>query len=94
MLGIHPRTPKPLYTPSLTSTANQPLPSPMVKVLLDSYDSHDFNQSSDALTGWLNARWKKSGYQVSNETVCFTLRANGRDAKIGKGDERGGAFVR
>ncbi|KAK4546224.1 hypothetical protein LTR36_002361 [Oleoguttula mirabilis] len=101
MLGLHcTRTPKPssssssLYTPSTTSATNQPLPSPMVKVLLDSYDSHEFQQSSDALTDWLNARWKKSGYQVSKETVCFTLRANGRDARMGGGDELSGAFLR
>jgi hypothetical protein len=85
---------QPLYTPSTTSLPNAPLPSPVVRVVLSSYDSHDWNQSSDALTAWLNARWAKSGYSVSRETVCFTLRSHDRNAVMGKADEKDGAFLR
>ncbi|EMC91454.1 hypothetical protein BAUCODRAFT_329308 [Baudoinia panamericana UAMH 10762] len=89
------RKPKPpTSTPSAASEPNAPLPSPITKVLLDSYDAYDWNHSADALTDWLNARWKKTGFQVSRETVCFTLRANGRDAEIGTGDRMEGAFCR
>ena len=93
MLGLH-RHPKPIYTPSATSAASQPLPSPMVKVLLDSYDNNSFDQSADALTSWLNSRWRKSGNQVSRETVAFTLRLNGRDARLDVDDKLDGAFHR
>lgn len=82
------------YTPSASSSANQALPSPIVRVVLESYDSHDWNRSSDALADWLNGRWRKSGYQVSREVVCFTLRVNGRDAEMGRGDRLNGAFCR
>ena len=82
------------YTPSPASNFHEPLPSAIVSVVLHSYDSHDWQQSSDALTDWLNARWKKSGYQVSRQTVHFTLRLHGRDAKMGLGDHLGGAFCR
>lgn len=82
------------YTVSTASAAHQPLPSPVVQVVLESYDSRDWQSSSDALTDWLNARWAKSGYQVSKEVVCFTLRANGRDAKMGLGDHLEGRFER
>lgn len=95
MLGLHPK-PATSCTPSPASAASQPLPSPMVRVILDSYDAHaeTWAGSSDALTDWLNARWQKSGYSVSKETVCFTLRVNGRDAKMGMGDQLRGAFYR
>lgn len=93
MLGLH-RTPKTAYTLSASSSAIQPLPTPMVKALLDSYDSHDFNHSADCLTAWLNGRWKKSGYQVSKETVAFTLRLHGRNARIGAVDNLNGVFYR
>ena len=85
---------RPTYTTSAASTDNEPLSLPMVKVLLDSWDAHDWENSSDALTDWLNARWHKSGYQVSNEVVCFTLRSQGRDARIGLGDRLNGALYR
>lgn len=85
----------PLTTQAATaSTAHQPLPSPVVQVVLQSYDNHDWQSSSDALTNWLNARWAESGYQVSRETVCFTLRLHGRDARMGLGNHLEGAFVR
>ena len=82
------------YTPSSSSLLNQPLPAPMVKVLLEAYDAHSWDQSSDALTDWLNSRWRKSGYQVSRETVCFTLRVHGRNARMGGEDNLEGAFLR
>lgn len=85
--------PTPIYAPSAASALHQPLPSPMVKVILSSWDTYNFDSSSDALAGWLNARWKKSGYEVSKETVCFTLRTNGRmNAKMCITDPQGGAF--
>jgi len=62
--------------------------------VLQSYDNRDWGGSSDALTDWLNARWAKSGYKVSKETVYFTLKLHGRDAKMGLGDHLKGAFVR
>lgn len=93
MLGMH-RPTNPVYVPSPSSISNQPLSTPIVKVVLDSYDSHNFDRSADALTDWLNGRWKKSGYQVSKETVAFTLRLHGRDARRGRGDRLGGAFFR
>lgn len=86
--------PKPVYTTSALSAGHQALPSPMVRVLLESYDSRDFGHSADAFTDWLNARWKKSGYQVSKEVVCFTLRSHGRDARPGQVDKTGGTFYR
>ena len=76
------------------SAPYSPLSSPIARVVLESWDSHDWNSSSDALTDWLNARWAKSGYQVSKEVICFTLRANGRDGKMGRGDRDDGVFVR
>lgn len=82
------------HSPSETSLANEPLPSPMVNVLLEAWDSHEWNHSSSAITNWLNARWAKTGYQVSEETVYFTLRASGRDARMGLGDSLEGAFCR
>ena len=92
MLGIH-RAPK-AYATSAASAYNEPLPSPVRQVLLEAWDAHDWEHSSDAITSWLNGRWEKSGYQVSNETVCFTLRAHGRDARMGLGDRLEGAFIR
>lgn len=82
------------YAPSTTSDSHEPLPSPLVAVVVNAWDSHDWKNSSDAFTDWLNARWAKSGYQVSNETICFTLRSKGRDARIGLGDPTDGAFCR
>ena len=94
MLGIRRQVQTPAYTTSAVSVGHEPLPSPVVSVLLDSWDKHDFGSSSDAMTNWLNARWKKSGYQVSKEVVCSTLRSHGRDARMGLGDHLDGAFFR
>ena len=82
------------YAPSTTSDSHEPLPSPVVAVVVNAWEAHDWNHSSDALTQWLNARWAKSGYQVSSETVCFTLRSKGKDARMGLGDGADGAFCR
>ena len=88
----------PTYNPSPSSLPHAPLDPALVTVLLYSYDAHDWDQSADALTEWLNARWRKTGFRVSRETVCFTLRANGRRAVVGGGcrggSEKGGAFYR
>ncbi|KAH9825370.1 amidase signature enzyme [Teratosphaeria destructans] len=85
--------PLPLERPSPSS---DPLPSPMVRVVLSSYDSYasSWNGSSDALTDWLNARWEKTGFRVSREVVCFTLRTHGRRAEMGMGDLWGGVMWR
>jgi amidase len=53
-----------------------------------------FSCSADALADWLNARWRKSGYELSAETVCEVLRSNGRVAFRGLGDDAEGAFSR
>lgn len=82
------------YTLSAASAAHQPLPQPLVDIILACYDNNDFRGSSDALTAWLNARWQKTGISVSKEVVCFTLRLNGRDARMGLGDHLEGAFYR
>ncbi|KAL0263120.1 hypothetical protein SLS55_002096 [Diplodia seriata] len=71
-----------------------PPDGPVIKVILKEWDTRDFRQSSDALTGWLNARWRKSGYSLGMETVYEILKANGRKAYRGLGDEAGGAFRR
>lgn len=83
-----------IYAPSKTSTRNQPLPPDVAKVMVHEWDSRDWCQSSDAFADWLNARWAKTGYTVSRETVCFTLRAAGRNAKMGLGDPKDGKFWR
>lgn len=82
------------YTTSLASQPHEPMSSPLIRVVLEAWDTHEWNNSSAALTNWLNARWAKTGCQVSEETVCFTLRTNGRDAKMGVTDPLDGAFVR
>lgn len=76
------------------SRAHEPLPSPIVGVVLEAWDAHDWNNSSDAMTDWLNARWAKSGYSVKKEVVCYTLRLQGRDARMNLGDPIDGAFRR
>jgi hypothetical protein len=55
---------------------------------------HEWQGSSDALTDWLNERWKKTGFQISKEVVCFTLKYHGRKADMGLGDHLGGTFSR
>ncbi|CAK3850071.1 Hypothetical predicted protein [Lecanosticta acicola] len=96
MLGI----PSPLphsrsrWHPSEASRGIEPLPSEIAKVVLKEWDARNWHQSSDALTSWLNSRWRKTGYQVSPQTVCWTLKAAGRDAQMGLGDPEDGAFLR
>ncbi|TKA77613.1 hypothetical protein B0A55_03134 [Friedmanniomyces simplex] len=84
---LRPTPPPQIYTSSLSpsSRPHAPLPSPLVRVLLASYDARDWHHSADALADWLNARWRKTGFRVSRETVCFTLRINGRGAVRGGG---------
>lgn len=86
--------PPPVRSPPQASIKNEPLPSPLVRIVLQCWDEHDWHRSSDALTDWLNARWSKTGFEVSNETVCFYLRSTGRDGVRGLGDHLGGAFYR
>lgn len=66
----------------------------IVEVILREWDGRRWGCSADALAGWLNRRWKKSGYEVSAETVCEILRDNGRMAFRGLGDEGDGKFER
>lgn len=80
--------------PSPPPAAYEPLPIDVVTILLNEWDNRDFGRSSDAVTDWLNARWAKTGVQVSRETICFTLRLHGRDAVMGLGDHLDGAFTR
>ncbi|KAK3070164.1 hypothetical protein LTR53_010927, partial [Teratosphaeriaceae sp. CCFEE 6253] len=89
-----PNTPAPVYTPSAASLGHTALPSPLVRVVLQSFDAQAWDGSSDALTDWLNARWAKTGFKVSKETICFTLRANGRNAAMRVGDAMEGKFCR
>ncbi|KAK6432053.1 hypothetical protein LTR95_011780 [Oleoguttula sp. CCFEE 5521] len=77
-----------------TSTPYEPLPSPVAAVVLECYDRYDFGVSAEALANWLNARWTKTGYSVSAQAVCFTLRLNGRMARLGLGDAPEGAMAR
>jgi hypothetical protein len=95
MLGMRRSSPPaPVWSPSQVSVKNEPLPSPMARVILESWDEHDWHQSSDAMTDWLNARWRKTGFEVSYETVCFYLRSTGRIGVRGLGDHLHGAFYR
>ncbi|OQO07430.1 hypothetical protein B0A48_07127 [Cryoendolithus antarcticus] len=80
--------------PTTRSTPYEPLPSPVAAVVLECYGRYDFGVSAEALTSWLNARWAKTGYSVSTQAVCFTLKLNGRDAKLGLGDALEGAMAR
>jgi hypothetical protein len=65
----------------------QPLPDgPIINVVLREWDTHDFDYSSDALSDWLNARWRKTGYEVSREIVWCILKINGRLAFERTGD--------
>jgi amidase len=82
------------YATSAASAVHEPLSSPVTEVILDSWDHHDWQGSSDALTDWLNERWKKTGFQISKEVVCFTLKYHGRKAEMGRGDHLGGTFSR
>lgn len=96
MFGIRKSSPEPVWTPSGASSGKEALPPAVVDVVLRCWDDHQesWKKSSDALTDWLNERWAKTGFQVSQETVCFTLRAAGRDARMGIPDCKGGRFLR
>lgn len=94
MLAIDCSWKRSTYTTSAASSTHEPLSAPITVVILDSWDRHDWNRSSDALADWMNARWKKTGLEISREVVCFTLRMHGRDAQMGLGDHLGGGFVR
>jgi hypothetical protein len=87
-------TKKAKYQASSASKAHQALPQPVETLILQSWDSYDWQKSSDALADWINGRWGKTGYSVSKEVVCFTLRMNWRDARLGLGDHLCGAFFR
>jgi hypothetical protein len=87
-------TRKATYETSSASKAHPALPQPIETLILQSWDSYDWQKSSDALADWINGRWGKTGYSVSKEVVCFTLRMNGRDARLGLGDHLCGAFFR
>ncbi|CAC9887309.1 unnamed protein product [Aureobasidium pullulans] len=57
-----------------SSSTTAPLtcpPSPITAQILESWYEYDWRNSSDALTDWLNARWKKSGYVVDKRVVYF-----------------------
>ena len=87
--------PLPLSSVPLQNPHPGPLPDrPIIELILHEWDTRRFNCSADALADWLNARWKKSGYQLSAETVCEVLRSNGRTAFRGLGDDAEGAFAR
>lgn len=87
--------PLPLSSVPLQSTDTEiPVDQGIVEVILREWDERRWGCSADALTNWLNKRWKKSGYEVSAETVCEVLRNNGRMAFRGMGDEGDGKFER
>jgi hypothetical protein len=94
MLAIDCSWKKNKYATSSASAVHEPLSSPVTEVILDSWDRHEWQGSSDALTDWLNERWKKTGFQISKEVVCFTLKYHGRKADMGLGDHLGGTFSR
>lgn len=76
------------------ASGSQTPDAPIIRVILKEWDTRDFGQSSDALAAWLNARWRKSGYRVSEEVVWGILQASGREAWRGLGDRAQGAFAR
>jgi amidase len=87
--------PLPLSSVPLQDPCPEPLPDkPIIDLILHEWDTRRFSCSADALADWLNARWKKSGYELSAETVCEVLRSNGRIAFRGLGDDAEGAFAR
>ncbi|KAF2677883.1 amidase signature enzyme [Lentithecium fluviatile CBS 122367] len=87
--------PLPLSSVPLQDPHPEPLPDkPIVELILHEWDTRRFSCSADALAHWLNARWRKSGYELSAETVCEVLRSNGRIAFRGLGDDASGAFAR
>ena len=87
--------PLPLSSVPLQSLNEELLPDrPIVDLILHEWDTRRFSCSADALADWLNARWRKSGYVLSAETVCEVLRGNGRVAFRGLGDDAEEAFSR
>ncbi|KAL6150262.1 hypothetical protein ACJQWK_00144 [Exserohilum turcicum] len=87
--------PMPLASVPLQDPNPEPLPDqPIIDLILHEWDTRRFSCSADALADWLNARWRKSGYELSPETVCEVLRSNGRIAFRGLGDDAEGAFSR
>jgi amidase len=87
--------PLPLSSVTLHEPNPEPLPDqPIIDLILHEWDTRRFSCSADALADWLNARWMKSGYKLSAETVCDVLRNNGRVAFRGLGDDDAGAFSR
>ncbi|PSN74128.1 amidase signature enzyme [Corynespora cassiicola Philippines] len=87
--------PLPLSSVPLQDPNPEPLPDrPIIELILHEWDTRRFSCSADALADWLNARWRKSGYELSAETVCEVLRSNGRIAFRGLGDDAAGAFAR
>ncbi|KAF2734772.1 amidase signature enzyme [Polyplosphaeria fusca] len=87
--------PLPLSSVPLQDPNPEPLPDkPIVELILHEWDTRRFSCSADALADWLNARWRKSGYELSAETICEVLRSNGRIAFRGLGDDAEGAFAR
>lgn len=87
--------PLPLSSVPLQSPNEELLPDrPIVDLILHEWDTRRFSCSADALADWLNARWRKSGYVLSAETVCEVLRGNGRVAFRGLGDDAEEAFSR
>ncbi|KAH0285297.1 hypothetical protein M436DRAFT_77996 [Aureobasidium namibiae CBS 147.97] len=75
---------------SSSSSSSAPLtcpPTPIVSQILSSWHKYEWNNSSDALTSWLNARWKKSGYAIDARTVNFLIKLHGcTEAQMGLGD--------
>ncbi|KAF2106938.1 amidase signature domain-containing protein [Lophiotrema nucula] len=87
--------PLPLSCVPLQDPNPEPLPDkPIIDLILHEWDTRRFSCSADALADWLNARWRKSGYELSAETICEVLRSNGRIAFRGLGDDAEGAFAR
>ncbi|KAF2714645.1 amidase signature enzyme [Pleomassaria siparia CBS 279.74] len=87
--------PLPLSSVPLQDPCPEPLPDkPIIELILHEWDTRKFSCSADALADWLNARWRKSGYELSAETICEVLRSNGRIAFRGLGDDAEGAFAR
>lgn len=87
--------PMPLSSVPLQDPNPEPLPDqPIVQLILHEWDTRRFSCSADVLAQWLNARWRKSGYKLSAETVCEVLRSNGRIAFRGLGDTSEGTFSR
>ncbi|KAF2002411.1 amidase signature enzyme [Amniculicola lignicola CBS 123094] len=87
--------PLPLSSVPLQDPHPEPLPDkPIIDLILHEWDTRRFSCSADALADWLNARWRKSGYELSAETICEVLRSNGRIAFRGLGDDSEGAFAR